>query len=444
MATFSAAELATLRALAATFVPAADAERVAAIAADALVRAVDPAQLTQLRLVLRLLEQPAREPRHGSGDSRRSGTWTRLTRERTAAALGRLAACSCAAPASHAFRKLLTFIAYADPGTPEAPNPLPLRHRLRARRSAASARAGRDPAGRRRSPARARRRRRFGSRRTSSSSARARARGVVAAELARAGRSRARRRGRAVRGRGDDAPRRARRVRPAVPELRPALDLGRRDHDARRLGRRRRDARQLDDLPRCPGRGPRGVGARARPRRRRRRGVGRRHRGDRARARRRARDRDPAEGRAASGAAPPRSAGNRGVIRRNATDCGDCGSCPFGCRRGAKQSGIRAHLAEAVAHGARGPRSRPRAIGDPARAPGRAGVVGVAGTLATGCRAPRRDDAAPRRFSGPRPPGRPRRRRAAQPGDPAGVGRSITRRSAGTCASTRCRSSARS
>jgi choline dehydrogenase-like flavoprotein len=41
-----------------------------------------------------------------------------------------------------------------------------------------------------------------------------------------------------------------------------------------------------------------------------------------------------------------------GVINRNATDCGDCGSCPFGCRRGAKQSGIRAHLADAVRHGA--------------------------------------------------------------------------------------------
>ncbi|HEX2753901.1 MAG TPA: GMC family oxidoreductase N-terminal domain-containing protein [Candidatus Limnocylindrales bacterium] len=40
-------------------------------------------------------------------------------------------------------------------------------------------------------------------------------------------------------------------------------------------------------------------------------------------------------------------------IRRNATDCGDCGSCPFGCPRGAKQSGMRAHLATAVAAGAR-------------------------------------------------------------------------------------------
>ncbi len=39
--------------------------------------------------------------------------------------------------------------------------------------------------------------------------------------------------------------------------------------------------------------------------------------------------------------------------RRNASDCGDCGSCPFGCRRGTKRSGIRAHLADAAAGGAR-------------------------------------------------------------------------------------------
>ncbi len=39
--------------------------------------------------------------------------------------------------------------------------------------------------------------------------------------------------------------------------------------------------------------------------------------------------------------------------RRNAMSCGDCGSCGFGCRRGTKQSGIRVHLAEASAAGAR-------------------------------------------------------------------------------------------
>ena len=40
-------------------------------------------------------------------------------------------------------------------------------------------------------------------------------------------------------------------------------------------------------------------------------------------------------------------------IRRNATDCDDCGSCPFGCRRGSKRSGIRVHLATAFQAGAR-------------------------------------------------------------------------------------------
>jgi choline dehydrogenase-like flavoprotein len=39
--------------------------------------------------------------------------------------------------------------------------------------------------------------------------------------------------------------------------------------------------------------------------------------------------------------------------RRNATSCGDCGSCPFGCRRGTKRSGIRGHLARAASCGAR-------------------------------------------------------------------------------------------
>lgn len=42
-----------------------------------------------------------------------------------------------------------------------------------------------------------------------------------------------------------------------------------------------------------------------------------------------------------------------GRTRRNAIDCGDCGSCPFGCRQGTKQSGIRAHVASSFAAGAR-------------------------------------------------------------------------------------------
>jgi choline dehydrogenase-like flavoprotein len=39
--------------------------------------------------------------------------------------------------------------------------------------------------------------------------------------------------------------------------------------------------------------------------------------------------------------------------RRNGIGCGDCGRCGFGCRRGAKQSGLRVHLADAWGHGAR-------------------------------------------------------------------------------------------
>ena len=40
-------------------------------------------------------------------------------------------------------------------------------------------------------------------------------------------------------------------------------------------------------------------------------------------------------------------------VRRNSLGCHDCGSCPFGCRQGTKQSGIRVHLADAARHGAR-------------------------------------------------------------------------------------------
>ena len=67
MAALRPTELATLRALASTFVPAADAVRVADIAAGALIRAMDPAQLGQLRLVLRLLEQPLANLATGAG-----------------------------------------------------------------------------------------------------------------------------------------------------------------------------------------------------------------------------------------------------------------------------------------------------------------------------------------------------------------------------------------
>jgi len=41
------------------------------------------------------------------------------------------------------------------------------------------------------------------------------------------------------------------------------------------------------------------------------------------------------------------------VVHRDASACGDCGACGFGCRRGAKHSGPRRHLAWAARDGAR-------------------------------------------------------------------------------------------
>ena len=40
-------------------------------------------------------------------------------------------------------------------------------------------------------------------------------------------------------------------------------------------------------------------------------------------------------------------------IVANRGTCGDCGTCPFGCKRGSKQSTLRLHLPQAVAKGAR-------------------------------------------------------------------------------------------
>jgi choline dehydrogenase-like flavoprotein len=42
-----------------------------------------------------------------------------------------------------------------------------------------------------------------------------------------------------------------------------------------------------------------------------------------------------------------------GQMERSAVECGDCGACGFGCRRGAKRSGPVLHLAEAARRGAR-------------------------------------------------------------------------------------------
>ena len=148
-------------------------------------------------------------------------------------------------------------------------------------------------------------------------------------------------------------------------------------------------------------------------------------------------DGDPAEGRAH----PPRRRGARlGIaapIRRNASDCGDCGSCPFGCRRGAKQSGH-----------PRPPR-RGRARTAPASSIARAfrqlitashgdgPVTGVLGTLApAGRHGAGRAGAARSRSSAPARscslPARCAARRSCR------HRASRTRRSVGTCASIPC------
>ncbi len=76
--------------------------------------------------------------------------------------------------------------------------------------------------------------------------------------------------------------------------------------------------------------------------------------------------------------------------RRNGVGCGNCGSCPFGCRRGAKQGGLRVHLAEAWRCGARiVPEARvTRVFLDPSSgaSAGSRSAAGVEATLADGRR----------------------------------------------------------
>ena len=118
---WSDADLATLAQLAETFVRGGSVRR-AGLAAEGLAKAADPAQVRQLRLVLRLvqsrlvnlvltggptafrdLSQPDRE-RYLLGWAN-----SRVPLRRSA---------------FQAFRKLLTFLAYADPGQGGSPNPL--------------------------------------------------------------------------------------------------------------------------------------------------------------------------------------------------------------------------------------------------------------------------------------------------------------------------------
>jgi choline dehydrogenase-like flavoprotein len=360
-------------------VPAADAARVAAIASDALVRAVDPSQLTQLRVVLRLLDQPLASLATGAGFA--------AFRDMNAAARERLLLRWAGSPllvrrsGVHAFRKLLTFIAYADPGSPGAPNPLPkaLGYEPDDPRIAAN-RAAIRPLEVDRTPG------------ASGAPVRLEADvvvvgsgaggGVVAAELARAGR------------------------RVVVVEAGPFVDeatMPRDELDA--YGRLYLNYGLLSTwdgaVTMLAGSGVGGgtlvnwmtcLDAPAEVRAE----WGREHGLDGVDGQEWAADVAAIEADLDISPAtviPPkddlirRGAAALGwdasVIRRNATDCGDCGSCPFGCRRGAKQSGIRAHLADAVAHGALVlDRARVRSLLVDRGGSGGRRLAGIAGTLA--------------------------------------------------------------
>lgn len=118
--TWQPRELATLTALADTFVPGSG-ERTAGLVAEALVRAADPAQVRQLRLVLRALEAPVANLLLGAG-GRGFSTMDAADRERALLDWGASRIPQRRA-AFNSLRKLVTFIAYADPGPPDRPNP---------------------------------------------------------------------------------------------------------------------------------------------------------------------------------------------------------------------------------------------------------------------------------------------------------------------------------
>lgn len=112
--TWTDRELATLAALALTFVPGDDGVRRAALTADALERAADPGQVRQLRLVLRAMESRLASAALGAGATPFS-TMGPTDRERYLLGWGR----SRIAQRRTVFaslRKLLTFLAFADPG----------------------------------------------------------------------------------------------------------------------------------------------------------------------------------------------------------------------------------------------------------------------------------------------------------------------------------------
>ena len=118
---WSAADLSTLAELAETFVRGGSVRR-AKLAADALGRATDPAQVRQLRLVLRVLESRlVNLLLTGRPVAFRDRTPADRERVLLGWATSRF---PLRRSAFQAFRKLLTFLAYADPGPPGSPNPL--------------------------------------------------------------------------------------------------------------------------------------------------------------------------------------------------------------------------------------------------------------------------------------------------------------------------------
>ena len=110
---FAAGEVRTLASLAETFVPGVDGAHIADLAAQALVRAADPAQVAQLRLVLRLLEQPL----VNLVTAGRASGLTAMTIPDRERVLLRWAHSPLALKRSgfQALRKLLSFLAYAAP-----------------------------------------------------------------------------------------------------------------------------------------------------------------------------------------------------------------------------------------------------------------------------------------------------------------------------------------
>ena len=78
---WSPRELATLAAIATTFVPGDDGERRPARITEALERAADPAQVRQFRLGIRAMETPPAEPTLSSS-AKATGRTTRGTARR--------------------------------------------------------------------------------------------------------------------------------------------------------------------------------------------------------------------------------------------------------------------------------------------------------------------------------------------------------------------------